>query len=170
MTAALGESGMNPPVHIRDQVIPTDAACEREIVASTGFFTPAEIEIAVELVDARLERGPVSGYEFVFAEISGDVVGYACYGPTPCTDRSYDLYWIAVRQKDRGRGLGGLLLKETEQRIRAAGGRAIFLDTASRVQYAPTRAFYERHGYTRAATVRAFYAVDDDKVIYAKTL
>ncbi|NOT00306.1 MAG: GNAT family N-acetyltransferase [Phycisphaerales bacterium] len=161
---------MKPTIHIRDQVIPTDAACVRDIVTSTGFFTQAEIDIAVELVEARLAHGLASGYEFVFVELSGEVVGYACYGPTPCTDRSYDFYWLAVRQVHRGRGLGGLLLKETEQRIRTAGARVIFLDTASRPQYAPTRAFYDRHGYTQAAVVRAFYAADDDKVIYTKKL
>ena len=25
-----------------------------------------------------------------------ELAGFACYGPTPGTDRTYDLYWIAV--------------------------------------------------------------------------
>ncbi|MBN2294174.1 MAG: hypothetical protein JXM70_17235, partial [Pirellulales bacterium] len=51
----------------RTEAVPQDRRRVREIAASTGFFSPEEIEIAVELIDERLSKGPASGYEFVFA-------------------------------------------------------------------------------------------------------
>jgi len=44
------------------------------------------------------------------------------------------------------------------------------VETSSRSDYVPTRAFYEARGYTRAATIPAYYAPGDDLVIYTKDL
>ena len=53
----------------RTEPKPDDIAAIRRIVASTGFFRPDEIAVAVELVEERLARGlEASGYHFVFAE------------------------------------------------------------------------------------------------------
>lgn len=155
---------------LRCEVLPADRQAVRRIVASTGFFSPAEIDVAVELVDERLARGAASGYHFVFAEQRGHTIGYSCYGPIACTVASYDLYWIAVDKSCQGQGLGRRLLQDAESRICQAGGRRIYLDTSGRAQYTSTRAFYEHFGYQRAATLKDFYDLGDDKVIYAKEL
>lgn len=162
-----------PPIDqlvLRGTVQPPDAAAVREIVASTGFFSPAEVDVAVELVDDRLARGGASSYRFVFADHAGRTLGYTCYGEIACTVGSYDLYWIAVLAEARGGGLGRRLLVETEQRIAAAGGRRVYVETSSRAQYAPTRAFYERCGYAVAAELPDFYAPGDGKVIFVKAV
>jgi GNAT superfamily N-acetyltransferase len=155
---------------LRHEARPSDAASIRELVASTGFFSAEEVAIAVELVEARLASGAASGYAFLFAEADGRVVGYTCYGPIAGTAASYDLYWIAVRADERGRGLGRRLLAETERLVRAAGGRRLYAETSGRAQYRPTRAFYERSGYLREAELRDFYAPGDAKVFYVKAL
>ena len=157
-------------VQLRDTVLPADAAAVRDIVASTGFFHPPEIDVAVELVQEHLSRGSASGYLFLFAEHAGRVVGYTCYGPIACTVGSFDLYWIAVHHDHRGRGLGRYLLAATEERIARAAGRQVYIETSGRAQYAPTQHFYEACGYTRAAVLADFYAPGDDKIIYAKAL
>jgi hypothetical protein len=74
------ETHSHSPWTFRYEVTPADREAVRRIVASTGFFNPAEVEIAVELVDERLAEGPASGYHFVFAERDGQTHGYACYG------------------------------------------------------------------------------------------
>lgn len=155
-------------VSFRYDVLAEDRQRVREIVESTGFFSAAEVDVAVELVDERLAKGESSGYCFVFAEVEGQTVGYACYGPIPATAASYDLYWIAVHQAWQGRRYGRLLLAESERLIRQAGGHRVYIDTSSRAQYQPTRAFYEHLGFRREAVLEDFYAPGDGKVIYVR--
>ena len=61
-----------------------------------------------------------------------------------------------------------MALAETE--IVKAGGTRVYVDTSSRKQYAPTRTFYERVGYSKDALLEDFYAPGDGKVIYVKVL
>jgi len=142
----------------------------REIVVSSGFFSKAEIEVAVELVQVRLNKGIESGYHFLFAEEDKKVVGYSCFGPIPCTVESYDIYWIAVQEELRRSGLGVELLKKVEEKIKEMGGKRIYVETSSREQYEPTRSFYSRCGYRKEATLKNFYSPGDDKVIYLRAL
>ncbi|HUG90500.1 MAG TPA: GNAT family N-acetyltransferase [Planctomycetaceae bacterium] len=165
-----GRTGDSRNVVLRSDVAAADRDHVRWIVESTGFFRPDEVDVAVELVDERLAKGPPSGYEFVFAERDGRTVGYACYGPIACTIGSYDLFWIAVDRADQRGGLGRRLLEAAEDAIRRAAGRHIYIETSNRPQYASTRGFYERCGYRLAAVLPEFYAPGDDKVIYVKDL
>jgi len=156
------------PIVFRCEVQPDDRNQVRAIVASTGVFSPTEIEVAVELVDERLAKGSSSGYHFIFAECAGRTLGYACYGPIALTAASYDLYWIAVDKTCQGQKIGQLLLAKSEELIRAAGGGQIYIETSNRAHYAPTREFYLRCGYHQEALLKDFYAPGDDKVIYVK--
>jgi ribosomal protein S18 acetylase RimI-like enzyme len=137
-----------------------------EILAATGVFTADEVAVALELFDETFE-----GYEFLglFAD-DDSVVAYTCYGPTPGTDGTFDLYWIAVHPAAQGAGEGSRLLVEVERRLRERGGRLLIVETSSRPAYARTRRFYDARGYREAARVADFYAPADDRVIYAKRL
>ena len=154
------------PFTFRYEPRPDDVTRLRELVASTGVFRDHEIEIAVELLEERLELGPPSEYEFVFAEEDGQLLGYTCFGPITITQGSYDLYWIAVRKDCQGRGLGKQLLTETLRLIRSLGGRKLYIETSGKPEYAPTRAFYDRSGCKLEATLADFYQVGDDKLMY----
>jgi len=134
------------------------------------MFHPHEVEVAIELVEDRLHKGLASGYYFLFAEFAGEAVGYACYGPIACTANSYDLFWIAVRNDLRGKGLGRTLIERSEAAIAQLGGKAIYIETSSRDVYRPTRAFYRRCGYREAATLKDFYGPGDDRIIFLKHL
>jgi GNAT superfamily N-acetyltransferase len=158
------------PIEFRYDVEPEDRDTVRRLVDSTGVFSPVELDVAVELVDDRLKRGRQSDYHFVFAELEGRPVGYTCYGPIALTAASFDLYWIAVDKTLHGRSIGRLLLERTEELIRQMGGRQIYIETSNRHQYTPTRGFYLRCGYDQEALLKDFYAPEDDKVIYVKTL
>ena len=160
-------------ITLRDRVHPDDPAAVRRITESSGFFSAAEIEVAVELVQTCLLQGERSGYHFLFADAEvpiGESIGYSCYGPIPCTQDSFDLYWIAVRDSCRRIGLGRVLLAESESAIRRMGGRRIYVETSSRAQYRPTRLFYDRMGYLEQALIPDFYAPGDGKIIYVKEL
>jgi ribosomal protein S18 acetylase RimI-like enzyme len=158
---------------LRSKLRDSDSAAVRALVAETGFFSTEELDVAVELVDETLQRGKASGYEFVFADKPGSpdrIVGYACFGPIPATESSFDLYWIAVAPGSQRDGLGARLIRESERAAKSQGATQMFVDTAGREQYAPTRAFYERMGYRKVAVLDDFFSPGDAKVIYAKTL
>jgi ribosomal protein S18 acetylase RimI-like enzyme len=163
---------MNPTADLRYRYAPTPADREavRAIVESTGFFSREEADVAVELVDERLAKGLASGYEFVFCECGGRMLGYACFGPVPATKESFDLYWIATDRQSQDRGIGRAVLAECERLLAARGGGRMYLDTSGRPQYGPTHRFYERNGYRREAVLCDFFAPGDDKVIYLKVV
>ena len=154
----------------RHQVLPSDPDSIEAIVRSSGFFSEAEIAIARELVCDRLEHGSKSSYQFLFVEDQHAVLGYTCYGLIPATAGSYDLYWIAIAHGIRDRGLGKALLLQTEALIAENGGRTVYAETSSRIQYEPTRFFYERCDYVAEAVLKDFYAPGDSKIIYSKIL
>ena len=155
---------------LREEVKEEDCQAVREIVTSTGFFYEDEIDIAVELEEERLEKGLDSGYYFLFAEDKNKVVGYTCFGPVPCTKFSYDLYWIAVHNDYRCKGIGKKLLYDSEEKIKKIGGKRIYIETSNRQQYECTRAFYLNCNYKVDAILKDFYDDNDDKVIYVKAL
>jgi ribosomal protein S18 acetylase RimI-like enzyme len=159
-----------PDVQIRRDVRPGDPQTVRAIVESSGYFFAYEIDVAVELVEERLSKGEASGYHFVFAESAGQTAGYACFGPIPCTDGSFDLYWIAVHESFRGQGLGKVILQAAEAAIKAMGGRNVYIETASKEQYQSTRGFYLAAGYALEAVLKDFYAPGDDKHVYSRRL
>lgn len=155
---------------VRRTVLASDRQAIRELLVATGFFNPEEITVALELVDDRLANGSASHYRFLVAE-EGDVpVGYACWGPIPGTVASADLYWIAVHPRCQGQGVGKLLLEEAERWIADEGRSRIYVETATRSQYTPTRAFYARCGYRLAAELEDFYAPGDGKAIFLKVV
>jgi acetoin utilization deacetylase AcuC-like enzyme/N-acetylglutamate synthase-like GNAT family acetyltransferase len=155
---------------IRHHLEPQDPRRVRRLVESTGFFSRSEIDVAEELVMERIAKGPASGYHFVFVAVNGQTAGYTCYGPIPMTASAFDLYWIVVAPESQGKGIGRLILLETERLIRQAGGAIVYAETSGRPQYATTRTFYERMGFRVASVLEDFYAPGDSKVTYAKQL
>jgi ribosomal protein S18 acetylase RimI-like enzyme len=147
---------------------PAHRARLEQLTRATGRFREEEVATAVELLDEHLAGD--DDYQFTGAFDEGDLVGYACWGPTPGTEGTCDLYWIVVDPERQGAGIGTLLLGEVESRLTALGARLIVVETSARADYTPTRAFYENRGYTRAATIPGYYAPGDDLVIYTKDL
>lgn len=155
---------------LRFELCAGDVEAVRQITESTGFFSPEEVGVAVELAEDRLQKGAASDYHFIVGDSGGRPVAYTNFGRIACTVSSFDLYWLAVDKQHQGSGFGRKLLTEAEHRIRALGGTRVYVETSNRAQYTPTRAFYERCGYRIEAILPDFYAPGDDKVIYIKLL
>ena len=143
------------------------------MVTATGNFNDVEVATALELVDEALARGEESGYFFAILEHGNKhpvVQGYACYGPVPLTQGTYDLYWIAVDPASQGKGFGRHLLEYVEADVLRRGGRMILIETSSQESYGATVRFYEHSGYHLAARIRNFYRIGDDKLVFQKEL
>ncbi len=179
-------------------ISPRDRSRLAEVLAATGAFNADEVQVALSLFDVSLEevssvgtepqlssrrakpcRDPLSpsqdsdaGYEFLgaFDESSDRLIGYACFGATPATIGTYDLYWLAVDPAAQGRGIGSALVRAVEAKLLDRGARLLVVETSSRPDYEGTRRFYARSGYMEAARVRDFYAPADDRIVLTTRL
>lgn len=160
-----------------------------ELLAATGAFNADEVQVALSLFDVSLEavssraaksrrdlpspsQDSEDDYEFLgaFDEQSDRLIGYACFGATPATDGTWDLYWLAVDPAAQGRGIGSALVRAVEEKLVGRGARLLVIETSSRPDYEGTRRFYARSGYTEAARVRDFYAPADDRIVLTTRL
>ncbi|MCF8298939.1 MAG: GNAT family N-acetyltransferase [Saprospiraceae bacterium] len=154
-------------MNFRKKLKKSDLAFIREILKSTGFFYDHEIDVSLELAQENLEQGEdKSGYIFIIAENDEKPVAFACYGKNPCTFDSFDLYWIAVHQSQKGLGIGKIMMKMIEEDIKQLGGKNIWIETSSRSIYEPTRMFYVKYGCELVATLPNYYGENDDKVVF----
>ena len=167
-----------------------DRARVSELLVATCAFSSEEVGVALELFDTTFSVGDGSGrpersrregpapaphdmadYEFLGAFDDEDqLLGYACFGPTPSTEGMYDLYWLAVDPAAQGRGTGRSLVREVERLLVGRQARLLAVETSSRERYARTREFYARCGYSEAARVRDFYDPADDRIILTTRL
>ena len=138
-----------------------------EISRAVGLFRADEIPVALEVFDGAVAGS--SDYLALGAVHDGRLAGWICWGPTPCTLGTYDLYWMAVDPTLHGGGVGTALLHAMESRL-AGVARLVVVETAGRTDYAPTRGFYEARGYRAVSRIPDFYAPGDDQVVYTKSL
>ena len=141
-----------------------------QFVKETAFFHVGELSVATEVLDDAIRQGPSGDYQSYTLMQGKEPVGWVCFGPTPCTQGTFDVYWIAVAPRCQGRGYGKLLLKQAEELIQARQGRLVLAETSGRALYNSTRHFYLAAGYHEVSRVPEFYAPNDDRVIYAKYL
>ena len=151
-------------------MIKNDKAAIEKILHATPEFNSAEVKVALELIDLYLKYGISSDYHMLVAEIGNTAVGYICFGPTPMTEGTWDIYWMAVDPRQQRQGIGRRLLNEAEVDISKTRGRLILIETSSKPEYEKTRKFYESCGHEIIARIPDFYAPGDNKVIFQKKL
>ncbi len=149
---------------------PADKQPVLALVRATGMFTPAEVDVAEELIDVYLGVPEQPDYRVVVVENERrDVVGYLTWGPTAMAEDVYDLYWMAVSPSEQGKGRGKELVRWLEAEVKTRRGRMLIIETSSQPRYHPTRQFYINLGYKEVARIPDYYKPGDDRVIYAKS-
>ncbi|MFZ0273027.1 MAG: N-acetyltransferase [Acidobacteriaceae bacterium] len=78
------------------------------------------------------------------------------------------LVTIDVNPAVRRRGVGHMLLEETERLLREAGAKAVLLEVA--VDNATAQSFYERHGFVRTGRIPGYYMGRIDALVMEKQL
>lgn len=142
------------------------------LLAAIPQFTAEEVAVALELVDEGLAKPDSGDYRFLLLaeEHTGNLHGYACYGPTPMTEGCFDLYWLAIHPSAQHKGRGTYLLAAVEHELAREGARLLRVETAGLDAYTATRRFYQNAGYEVAGRVRDFYWRGNDLYIFAKYL
>jgi ribosomal-protein-alanine N-acetyltransferase len=117
----------------------------KSYVRHKGSFTLVAAD-----AEADKEDGRIAGFIVVHGGPTGHVVT------------------IDVNAEARRSGVGSLLLRAGEDRLRAAGSRAVGLETA--VDNLAALAFYKRHGYSVIRTWPRYYSNGVDALVMKKEL
>src|SRR5262245_26086232 len=174
------------PMRIRSLSL-RDRAQLIDILSQGAGFRSAEVECAIELLDAALAPADGDNYEGrVAVDDGGDpgatpgtsatsaksdrVLGYACFGATPMTEAAFDLYWLVVAGGARGRGVGGALCASVADELKERGARVIRVETSSLEGQGGAARFYERAGFRLSGAIPNFYRQGDDLLVFAKAL
>jgi ribosomal protein S18 acetylase RimI-like enzyme len=149
---------------------PSDLEPLSRLLRRIEQFKAEEVQVAEELIEASIRDPEGSGYETIVAVTDTDMAGYICFGPTPMTRATWDLYWVAVSPEVQGQGLGKRLYAAFADAIRQKGGQQVRIETSSQESYAATGGFYERLGFSIDGKLRDFYADGDDLLIFYRKI
>ena len=103
-------------------------------------------------------------------EQQGSPVGFSYCVHEKLTEGTWNVLAIAVLPEMQNQGLGGLLMEHIEQTLRRRDSTTLLVETSSLSEYEGARKFYESIGYQKEAVIRDFYAKDDHKVVFWKSL
>ena len=148
----------------------SDKSAVMRLLRNIPEFKAHEIPVAKEVIDAYLNSPTNSGYHAQVAVIGSEIIGYICYGPTPLTNGTWDIYWIAVSQNKQRAGIGKTLLLSAEKQIKKAEGRMILIETSSTINYEKSRRFYISQGYKLISQIENFYSMGDHKLTFRKII
>ena len=154
--------------------LPRDREALERLIAPPGTdnpFRPEEVSCALELLAAVLDPPEGNTYEArVLCDDADHPVAYGCFGLTPMTDATYDLYWLVTSAEHRGQGLGAQLLGRIEGELKERGGRTVRIETSSLEGQGGAQVEAPRAGYQEVGLIRDFYRPGDDLVTLAKRL
>jgi ribosomal protein S18 acetylase RimI-like enzyme len=137
---------------------------------SDSTFSEVEVDVALELVDNALEHGE-RDYVVRVADLADFwVAGYICFGRTPMTDTTWDLYWVVTHAGARGRGVARALIEAMESELRRLPNVAVRVETSQQESHEAARRLYDRLGYPEIARFPDFYRAGDDLIVYYKKL
>ena len=148
---------------------PSDRPQLARLLSRIPSFDASDQALALELIDIALQQPAQKDYLFLLAfDPQANMAGYACYGPTPLTDRVYSLYWIAVEPVLSGQGIGTFILQAVEETLRSTQARLLLIETSSAPDYKLTRRFYLKNGYPPVETLKDFYRDGEDRITFGK--
>jgi GNAT superfamily N-acetyltransferase len=105
-----------------------------------------------------------------FTAFDGDPVGVAYCIPEPVSVGTWNLLMLWVEDGLEEKGVGLALVARIERELLEMGARILVVETSGTDDFDFARSFYEKLGFQLEATLRDFFDVDDDKMIYAKRI
>ncbi|MDG1472292.1 MAG: GNAT family N-acetyltransferase [Ascidiaceihabitans sp.] len=143
-----------------------DIAALQEVLDGTALFPS---EMLPDIVGGFLSEND-SADIWLTCEADGKPVGFCYAVPEELADGAWNMLAIAVLPSAQGNGRGGAITAHLETELRERGARILIADTSGTDEFAQTRAFYQKSGYSEEARIRDFWAPGDDKVVFWKSL
>ena len=156
-----------------EPIVPGDREALLEVVVKTRLFTPSEADSLLGgVLDGLSSSTLPSGHEAACCRVgrSNTPAGWCYYAPDVHAPAVWNLWWIGVSPEHHGTGAGKRLLEHVEQRVSAAAGRLLVIETSESDALARARRFYAANGYAECGRVPHFYAEGESKVIFARRL
>jgi len=148
-----------------------DRAKLHSILIETRAFNQEEIDVAMELIGIVLKDEKQKDYKIhCMVDDQDKPMGYICYGPTPMTKGTFDLYWIVVDPNFQGQGIGSKLLDFLEKVLKGSDGRMILAETSSTPEYERAKNFYLQKGFQEVARVPDYYYPGNDRITFCKRI
>ena len=148
------------------KVIASDVEALKRVVDSSGLFPSAYLG---EMISEYLSNPASEEFWFIYLQ-DRQPVGFGYCVPEKLTDGTYNLLAIAVDKKSQGIGIGSKMMNYLEDELKRQQKRILIVDTSSSEDFALTRSFYLKAGYTNAATIKDFWKDGEDKVTFYKRL
>ena len=143
--------------------VAADKAAMVDVLGDTELFPP---EMLDELMQPFLD-GESQEHWFVH-EADDGVVGFGYLRPEELAEGTWNLLAIGVRRNTQGRGIGRAMMDYAEHFLSAE--RILIVETSGTDEFALTREFYLKCGYTLEATLTDYWAPGDDKVVFWKRM
>ncbi len=143
-----------------------DIGALQEVLNGTELFPS---EMLPDMVDAFLSDGESSDI-WLTCEANGKAVGFCYAVPEELAEGAWNMLAIAFLPTKQGNGFGGAIVKHLEDELKKRGQRILIADTSGADEFAQTREFYRKNGYSEEARIRDFWAAGDDKVVFWKSL
>ena len=154
-------------ITFRNTPRPGDGKIVRRIMKSTGFFEAVFDELDSAEANAEAIAGnPKSEEKLLFIEVGGVEEGFAIFGRESCCDATVYMSWLCVNNSLRGMGLGKRLMAEVLRQSWENKARKLILQTSGRPQYEPTRAFYQKLGFSKEAEIADYYTDGESTFFY----
>ncbi|RLJ41858.1 ribosomal protein S18 acetylase RimI-like enzyme [Litoreibacter meonggei] len=146
--------------------LPDDIAALQVVLNETELFPS---EMLPDMVGNFLSDEESSDI-WLTCEAKGKPVGFCYAVPEELAEGAWNMLAVAVLPSEQGGGCGGAIVKHLETALRECGQRILIADTSGTDDFAPTRNFYRKNGYSEEARIRDFWAAGDDKVVFWKSL
>lgn len=108
--------------------------------------------------------------ELWFSAEQEGFAGIAYCAPEVMTNDVWNLLMLWISPAHQRQGVGNALIKQIEKELRNKHVRLLLVETSSLIDFSAARAFYSKQGFIREATIRNYYAINDDKVIFTKDM
>jgi GNAT superfamily N-acetyltransferase len=150
-------------------ITPDDANGLLDLAEATGLFEADQLAELAQMLDRHFSN-EADSQEIWLLDYDNAPVGVAYAAPERMTDRTWNLYLIAIHPDYQKQGRGATLLQYVEKLLTERGARMLLVETSGTEDFEYVRVFYRHRGYKEEARIRDFYTDGVDKIVFCKLL